>query len=94
LLKTVLCTVLNGLFYLEFTFLTGFFDRILNQLVKPIVVKRRLVPDHRLNLEFQFVMARLTDVPVGHMEIITSHDGGGDDTLTNITGKGLHKQTP
>jgi len=62
----------------------------LYQLGVPFIVERLFGPNYRLNLEFQFVMAGFANVPMGHVEIITSRNGGFDDTLANITGKGFH----
>jgi len=80
----------DWLFYVEFTFLNCFFDGFLNQLAIPFIGERRFVPYNGLNLEFQLVVAGFTNVPVGHVEVITSHNGSVDDIRANITGQGLH----
>jgi hypothetical protein len=80
------------LFYFKFAFLNGFFDGFLNQFIVPGIVERGFVPDYRFNLEFHLVMTDFTNIPVGHVEVIASHNGGLDDILANVTGKGLHKK--
>jgi hypothetical protein len=82
--------VYTDLLYFESAFLNRFFDGFLNQLIKPGIVKRLLIPDHRLNLEFQLVMASLAKISMGHVEKISPHNRGWDDTLAYITSKGLH----
>jgi hypothetical protein len=80
--------------YFEFTFLTGLFNGFLNQFIVPFIVERGLVSDYGFNLGFQFVMAAFAEIPMGQVKTIAPHNGSGDSTLANITGKGLHNQTP
>jgi len=79
-------TVHTKLLCVEFTFLNGFFDRFLNQLSIPVIVERLFGPDNGLNLNFKLIMARLTNVPVGHMEVIAFRKRGFDGIAANITG--------
>ena len=74
------------LLYVEFALLNGFFNGFLDQIGIPIVIERRFSPDYGFDLDFQFVMAGLTNVPVGQVEVIASRDGSLDDILAYITG--------
>ena len=70
----------------EFAFLYGFLDGFLDQLGIPVIVEGLFGPDSRLNLEFQLIMAGLTNIPMGHVKIIAPGNRALDDILANITG--------
>jgi hypothetical protein len=70
--------------------LDGLFDRILDKVVVPFVVKGLFGPDRRLDKEFKLVMAGFTDVPMGDVEVVPVVDGLLNGFSAHITGNGLH----
>jgi hypothetical protein len=82
---------LNYNFYVYFAFLDGFFHRFHVELAEPFIIERRFCPYCGLNQEFNLVVTRFANIPMGYMEVIAPGNGIVEDISANIAGKGLHK---
>jgi hypothetical protein len=80
----------TGLTDVEFAPLNGLFNRILGKPVEPLVAKGLFGPDYGLERQLKLILAGLTEVPVGQVEIITSHGRLQYGMFAHITGKGFH----
>jgi hypothetical protein len=75
---------------LEIALGDGIFDGILDEPVKPFIVKGLFGPDNRPQQGIQLFFAGLTNIPVGKTKIVPPHNGLMHRMFTNITGYSLH----
>jgi hypothetical protein len=59
-------------------------------MVIPVVVKGLLGPDRGFDQELKLIMAGLTKVPVGQMEITAPGNGLLNGLSAHVTGKSFH----
>jgi len=83
------CSI-NGFAVLDSAPYDSFFNGFLNKAIIPSIVKRSFSSYNRLNDGLQLVMAAFAQIAVGEVLIITPHNGSLNDTVANITRKGLH----
>jgi hypothetical protein len=75
---------------LESALRDGIFNGILEEPVKPFIVKGLFGPDNRPQQGIQIFLAGLTNIPVGKIKIAPPHSGLLYRMFTNITGYRFH----